>query len=97
MPCKSFVIKKLPKKYTFIDTYLKSKNIVPPPNKYHAEKNWCQLEKNVRPKGKFLDQKKITITDKIFVDDKKYKRPGPDKYDFVKGLQYKQGKIPGSY
>ena len=59
---------------------------MPPPNKYHAEKNWCQLEKNVRPKGKFLDQKKITITDKIFVDDKKYKRPGPDKYNLVKGL-----------
>jgi hypothetical protein len=86
LPCKSFVIKKLPKKYTFIDTYIKSKNIVPGSNKYHKDYTWCQLEKNIRPKGKFLDQKKITITDKIFVDDKKYKRPGPEKYDFVKGL-----------
>lgn len=29
---------------------------------------------------------KNTITDKIFIDYKKYKTPGPNKYDFVKGI-----------
>lgn len=38
----------------------------------------------MRQKGVFFNEKKVTIFEKQFVDEKKQAKPGPDKYNQYK-------------
>ena len=54
-------------------------------NLYVKQKEWCsKLEDGTcRPKGMFMKEERITATNRIFAEQKKFPIPGPNKYDKV--------------
>ena len=53
------VIKEKPPKEFWIDEFItKRTKKLPSPDKYIKTNNWCEMEKGIRPKGKFMLQPK---------------------------------------
>lgn len=69
---------------SYIDDNNKAKSIVPSPAAYNKIVSWCKatngpLEDHLM--GKFLKEPRVTSTEAIYVNGKKYNTPAPSKYN----------------
>lgn len=85
------------KRYSFIDEVVKSKKIVPSPQKYLNQDVWCSPRGTGRQSGSFLKDERITTTQGIFKREKQFPIPAANAYNTTQAWKYTQGKVPGTY
>lgn len=75
------------KRTAFTDRYAKSKEFVPPPNKYIGQEEWCIREAKMRPKGAFLKEIRLTETERQIKYQKKFNFPSSHHYKNLESFQ----------
>jgi hypothetical protein len=77
-------------KTSFFEIYAKSKKLVPAPNIYIKQDNWCQKDKIARQDGEFLKEDRKTFTAKHIDYHKKYMFPAADAYKNLEAFNQTQ-------